>query len=324
MNVTCPQCGADRPAGPAFCRVCGAEHRQGQPGHGQPRGPVPEPGQRAVWGGGAAPAGSSFDHSLIPGLRRTLAISASLIAIALVVPWSITGEQTRFIWNAATSGRVLALVVIMLATMVAAFAMATVRAPPLVRAVTSLIIGLVPLLYLTLLTEETGRFGWRTRAVVYGLLLLATGALLRTARVRSLAARLVCTAGAVLVVCVYLAPIDGRMLLTTILGDLARASGSLMVTGLLLLIPPALALAGLLVWLPGARRAGGHLVAAGAILLSPAAGLLQVAVLLQHPEFGLLLKYSLFTFLVIPLLVGAWIGMAAHGGAYLLGHLEGR
>jgi len=172
----------------------------------------------------------------------------------------------------------------------------------------------VPLLYEVL--GHGGKFDWRAPATMVGIILAVGGLLVRSQYKGSSVARIVATAGAVMILAVYLIPKGGSVPLVSQLKAIGHAAGKAKPEAFVNVLPFFLAVLTLLVWLPPPSTAGATGIAWTWIVLPVLTALTGI---IAAKAIGASLKGNLAGVFWLPIAHTAWLALAGYGLATCLG-----
>jgi hypothetical protein len=131
-----------------------------------------------------------------------------------------------------------------------------------------------------------------------------------------MAGRLLATIGAICSLLPLLIPEGGALPLVQMFKMLGQGTGQMTVAVIISLVPVALAVLALLVWLPAPGRAGAHILAWTLIVWPLVA---SIATWLLGGDLGANLKSNLYGILYMPMAAMAWAGLTGYGVATITG-----
>jgi hypothetical protein len=321
------------PSGPQGGFPPGPSGPQGgfQPGPSGPQGgfppppapaPMPPPQPAPPMGGGYPPAPQMAPRphspstppyvasrsSTTPGkpiepwkdsLRLHMFVWGGILLLAFLTPTSIEPALT-FHWNTIIDGEGTAKLVPLLiaAAGLLSILLAAIPTSPPPRGLIAGFLGLTGILLPTLLGLSKGSFELPQILILvnlFGQLLLVPGLLLRNEYTHSILPRLLVTFGVLCILALYVVPVNDRIGIVELFDILADGNGKQKVFGIIFLLPPVLALASLLAWLPGSSSGAGKVfawlwISLGAITL--------IAAVLINGELGEVIKGSPYTALM--------------------------
>jgi len=229
-----------------------------------------------------------------------------------VAPWRVVPGQTVFSWtilsaDAPTSAKIIPLLLV--GTGVLAVVLGAVPVATIGRGFAAAGIGLAPVVY----AAASPPFQWQALVEVIGVVALVTGLLVRSQYTDAPLGRIMTTVGVACVLLTLLVPEGGEVPLIAAFKALGT---NRTVPALLLIVPAVLALASLVVWLPGPGGAGTHILAWIWIVWPLAAAVLSW---LSAGDIGPNLKVNLDGVLYRPMALMAWTALVGFGAATVVG-----
>ncbi len=196
------------------------------------------------------------------GLQTALILFGVLLTAAFVVPLAMK-DDTYFWWDLLDKleGKQKVVPILLAAAGVLGLTFGAVPLAATARGAGAAALGIAPLLYAALALPP--EIQWQGPVGAVGGILLPAGLLLRSAYRDQVLGRALATAGAVMVLAVWLVPQDGKMPLQAVLDVLGadKVDTELKIGLALRLLYPVLAALALLVWLPATSTGGGTALA---------------------------------------------------------------
>jgi len=253
-------------------------------------------------------------------LRNQLMAFGGLLAVGLVLPWETGSRGTLFAWHElAEPGGAALFAGAVIATAIAALVLGVVRLPVAARGIGALACGAVPIAALSigvLRGPATAGIEMGSPAATFcstlGLLLLACGLLVRSQYRAAITGRALATAGALLTLVALLMPAgEDASVVASFAERFAEAGGRAKPAVVMSVAPFALAVLGLLAWMPTGVSFGAGVLAWVVILWLPLAQLLSV--------LGAATPGTVSSLYHGPVALTAWYALAAYGVATVAG-----
>lgn len=265
-------------------------------------------------------------------LRTALMVFGVLLIAAFFAPWAISDRTIVFSWDVmkGEGGSIVPLALIGSGVVFTALALIDVGTPG--RGVAAAVVGLGAILYMATgafgdLTSGLrgggfgGDLGWRGIALLPGVVVLAAGLFVRSQYPTAMAGRALASVGIAALLAFYLVPESDVVPVVGLLDMLADGGTEERLLAAYFLGGFALALLGLLVWLPRTTTAGTGAVAwlAAAWLPSFLPLLFAGLLITGRGDAGEVIKGGLSLLYHLPVALLAWYLLGALGLATLIG-----
>jgi hypothetical protein len=255
-------------------------------------------------------------------LRMVMIIYGVALIAAFAAPWGVGGGKTLFAFTGLGDMPAVVKVSLILipGTGILAVLFGALPLPAIGRGIAAALLGAIPVLYgLIAPAIAGGKLDAMSLIEVMGTLVLVGGLIVRSQYKGSMAARIMATVGALAVLAVFVIPqakYGDKMGIQVMFDMLSDAPGKAKVRPIMDLLPFALALFSLLVWIPGPSGAGSIIIAWLWIVLPL---LTAVVGLLVGGEIGATLKAGLGHIIWVPTAAMAWIALLGYGSATVVG-----